>query len=74
MGYEIMDKLNLINKNIETCRLYGVDLEELLNRGSQFKVEAILSRVCKSKGYLLLSGSKEQISSQRTIEYKPIVI
>jgi FtsZ-binding cell division protein ZapB len=43
MGYEIMEKLNLINKNIETCRLYGVDLEELLKRGSQFKVEAIIS-------------------------------
>lgn len=38
-----------------------------MERGSQFKIEAILCRVTKKLGYLTLSASKRQVGNQSVL-------
>ena len=41
------------------ARVYGIEYESIMTRGSQFKVEAILSKITKNCDYLLLHADKE---------------
>ena len=43
------------------AKVYGIDYESVMTRGSQFRVEAILSKISKSCDYLLLSASPQQV-------------
>jgi DNA polymerase zeta len=56
-----METLDLINREITMAKTYGIDLHNVGNRGSQYKVEAILTRLAKANKMLLLSASKEQV-------------
>jgi len=52
----------------------GMDFESVMTRGSQFRVESILSRIAKKNDHLLLSASSHQVSKQRNLEVVPLVI
>jgi DNA polymerase zeta len=41
------------------ANVYGIDYESVMTRGSQFRVEAIMSRIAKSQGCLLLSATQK---------------
>jgi DNA polymerase zeta len=41
------------------ANVYGIDYESVMIRGTQFRVEAILSRISKSQGYALLSATQK---------------
>ena len=45
----------------EFARIYGVDFQSVLNRGSQFKVESVMFRIAKPESYLLLSPTREEV-------------
>lgn len=51
----------------ESARILGVDFMSVLTRGSQFKVESIMFRIAKQENYILISPSKEQVSSVATV-------
>ena len=40
--FEILESLDFINRDINIAKVYGVDYESVLSRGSQFRVEAML--------------------------------
>ena len=56
------------------ANVYGIDYESVMTRGSQFRVEAIMSRISKSQGYLLLSATQKQVWEQQQLEVIPLVI
>lgn len=64
----------MITRASQFIRIYGIDFESNLTRGTQYRVEGILERVTHSKGYLLLSASSQQRMSQSPPLFTPIVI
>ena len=45
----------------EFARVFGVDFNSVITRGSQFKVEAVMSRIAKPESFLLLSPSRVEV-------------
>ena len=56
------------------AKVYGIDYESVMTRGSQFRVEAILSKISKSTEHVLLSANLKQVSMQNKLEVIPLVI
>jgi DNA polymerase zeta len=54
---EILDKLDLINRDMNMAKVYGIDYESVMTRGSQYRVEALLSKISKSTDHVVLSAS-----------------
>jgi len=73
-SFEIMDKLDLVDRDMNMAKVYGIDYESVMTRGSQFRVEAILSKISKSCDYLLLSAGPQQVKDQNQLEVIPLVI
>ncbi|KAL3239115.1 DNA-directed DNA polymerase [Nakaseomyces bracarensis] len=71
---KILKKLNFILNVIEQARLIGVDFQSVYNRGSQYKVESFLIRICKSEHFNVLSPSKEAVRNQKPLECVPLVM
>lgn len=65
---------DLIGKNVEMSRLIGVDFNSNFYRGSQFKVESILSRLCKQENYILNSPSKFQVHLMKPLQQIPLIM
>eukprot|EP00347_Sterkiella_histriomuscorum_P014702 403359875 len=70
----ILDTLDLINRDINMAKVYGIDYESIMTRGSQFRVESLLSKITKSQDFLLLSASVQQVRQQNELEVIPLVI
>lgn len=58
---DLLDQLDLIGRTSEMARLFGIDFFSVLNRGSQYRVEAVLFRVLKPLNYIAISGSRNQV-------------
>lgn len=58
---EIAEQLDLVGRTGETARAFGIDFLAVLQRGSQYRVESLMSRLAHSQNYLLPSPSKEQV-------------
>ena len=71
--YKLMETLDLVNRDITMAKTYGIDFESVDSRGSQFKVEALLSRIARRCKYLLLSAPKIWVRNQDTQEVIPYV-
>eukprot|EP00392_Amoebophrya_sp_AT5.2_P009658 g9686.t1 len=73
-SFNILLSMNLLTKCAEVARLLGVDFFSVLSRGSQFRVESILSRAAHSDRYLLFTPTKDQVRYQRAHECTPLVL
>jgi DNA polymerase zeta len=62
--FDIMNKLDLVCRDMNMAQVYGIDYESVMTRGSQFRVEAILSKICRSMDHVLLSASPKQVGEQ----------
>ncbi|KPI85649.1 putative DNA polymerase zeta catalytic subunit [Leptomonas seymouri] len=72
--HRIACKLHWFTKLMEFSRMYGVLAEEVLTRGSQFRVEATLLRFAYRAKYAMLSPSLLQVHRQPRIECIPLVM
>lgn len=70
----LLDKLDLIRKISESSRLYGIDFYSVLNRGSQYRVEAALLIRSNALEYLLISPSRTKVAQQSAMEAIPLVM
>lgn len=70
----LLEKFDLLRKLSESARLYGIDLYSVLNRGSQYRVEAALLLKARSLGYILLSPSRQKVANQAPMEVIPLVM
>ncbi|KAJ3374695.1 DNA polymerase zeta [Allomyces arbusculus] len=65
---------DFLDRTAEFARLYGIDFASVLTRGSQYRVEAILVRLARPMGYVLVSPTKRQVAAQRAAECTPLVM
>lgn len=72
--WRIIDSVNMINRDMNMAKVYGIDYESVMTRGSQFRVEAMLTKMAKATDHLLLSASPKQVSDQNELEVIPLVI
>lgn len=71
---EMFIALNLFQRSSEMARLFGIQFFEVFSRGSQFRVESMLIRLVKSKGFIAVSPTKDQVFHQDAIECIPLVL
>jgi DNA polymerase elongation subunit (family B) len=74
LNQALLHQLDLISRTSELARVFGQDFVAVLTRGSQYRVESMLIRLCKSQNYRLLSATTAQVSSQAAIECIPLVM
>lgn len=74
LNLAIVDKLNVLSRTGELARVYGVDFMSVLTRGSQFRVESMMRRVAKERGFMLLSAPREEVFRQPAVEALPLVM
>ncbi|PCH36835.1 DNA/RNA polymerase [Wolfiporia cocos MD-104 SS10] len=74
MDLEIVSLAEVVTKNAEFARVFGVDFFSVLSRGSQFKVESFMFRIAKPEGFVLLSPSKEDVGKQNAAECMPLIM
>ncbi|CAE8626384.1 unnamed protein product [Polarella glacialis] len=70
----LLDSLNVLPRAAETARMLGIDVLSVLSRGSQYRVEGLLTRAAHRDRLLLLSPSKLQVAAQRSAECIPLVM
>lgn len=70
----LLQKDDFIARTTEFSRLLGIDFNSVFHRGSQYKVESILLRICKSESFLLNSPSKQDVKRQKPLECVPLVM
>lgn len=71
---QIARHLDVFVRTSELAQLYGILFGEVLNRGSQFRVESMLHRFAKPLGYVMVSPSREQVMRQNKQEGIPLVM
>lgn len=59
-NFSLLDKLNVIGRTSEFSRLYGIEFENVANRGSQYKVESMMLRLAKPANFIAVSPSVQQ--------------
>ncbi|CAI4053009.1 hypothetical protein SKDZ_16G1080 [Saccharomyces kudriavzevii ZP591] len=74
INVQLLRKQDYIARNIEQARLIGIDFHSVYYRGSQFKVESFLIRICKSESFILLSPGKKDVRKQKALECVPLVM
>ncbi|CEP60152.1 DNA-directed DNA polymerase LALA0_S01e04192g [Lachancea lanzarotensis] len=74
VNIRLLESQQIINQTVEQARLIGVDFYSVISRGSQYKVESVLVRLCKSEHFLVLSPSKVQVRNQKALECIPLVM
>ena len=72
--YRLIDKLDLVGRTSELARVFGIKFYNVLDRGSQFRVESMMLRACKPRNYVLPSLSPEERASQRAMEVIPLIL
>jgi DNA polymerase elongation subunit (family B) len=71
---ELLSHLNVIGRTAELARLFGIDFQSVLTRGSQYRVESMMLRLTKQQNYVLIAPSKQQVANQRAPECIPLVM
>ena len=73
MDIELVDAAEIITKNAEFARVFGVDFASVMFRGSQFKVESFMFRIAKPESFVLVSPSKQQVGLQNAPFAVPLI-
>ncbi|RCH87381.1 DNA polymerase zeta, partial [Rhizopus stolonifer] len=74
LNLEILDASQVISRMCESARVYGIDFYAVMTRGSQYNVESIMFRIAKPENFMLISPSRKQVASQRSLEILPLVM
>lgn len=71
---DLIDTQEIITRTCEEARIIGIDFYSVFYRGSQYKVESILSRITKAENFIMASPSKKQVGEQNAIECLPLIL
>ncbi|KZW02196.1 DNA/RNA polymerase [Exidia glandulosa HHB12029] len=71
---DILDETETISKTAEFARVFGIDFFSVISRGSQYKVESFLFRMCKPESFLVMSPSKDDVGKQNAIYATPLIL
>lgn len=74
MTHRVMDSIGLIQRTVEMSKVYTVNFNSTWTRGSQYKIEAHISRLARANGFLLLSATKRQVSAQPMLKCCSLIL
>ena len=74
INLELIERLDIVGRNAEFARVFGIPFLDVMLRGSQYRVESLLARLCRTQNYLLASPSKEEVASQPALEALPLIM
>ena len=71
----ILDALDVVGRTSEAARLLGTDFVSALTRGSQYRVECIMLRVCRSLGFVAPTpGSDARDTVNAPLQHVPLIL
>ncbi|KAG9395759.1 DNA polymerase zeta catalityc subunit DPOZ [Carpediemonas membranifera] len=70
----VCDETEIFTKSARFARIYGVEFESIWTRGSQYRVEGLLIRLCKVARFIQPSPSRMQVRQQSMPESIPLVL
>merc|ERR1719319_1997888 len=73
-GVDLLAKLDLVARTSELARLFGIQLVEVMTRGSQFRVESSMLRLAKPSNYVAVSPTRNQLGAQAAPEYLALLL
>lgn len=74
LNLQLLESVDHIRKTSECARLYHIDYNSVITRGSQYRVEASLLYKAHINDFLLISPSRRAVASQAPMEVIPLVL
>jgi DNA polymerase zeta len=69
---ELLEKTQFLVQTVEFAKIYGIDFNMVITRGSQYRVESVMGRVTRIENYMLPSPSPKQVSEMEALESMPL--
>jgi DNA polymerase zeta len=70
----VLAALDLVGRSSEMAKIFGIDFFSVFTRGSQFRVEAVMLRVSRPRGFIAPSPRPEDVSQQPSLEVQPLIL
>lgn len=74
LNVRLLQKQEYVPRVTELSRLTGIDFYSVYYRGSQYKIESILGRLCKAESFVMVAPSKRRVKQQNALECVPLVM
>ena len=71
---KMCEQLDVVARTNEQAKIFGIDFQSVVFRGSQYRVESMMLRLAHLENYLAPSPSAEQTSRQPAMECLPLVM
>jgi DNA polymerase zeta len=71
---DILSRLEVIDRTAQMAKTYGLRFYEVMHRGSQLKVEAMLLRVARPLQFLCVGMSPRQVAAQPGMECQALTL
>ena len=68
------EHLDVVARTNEQAKIFGIDFQSVLFRGSQYRVESMMLRLAHRDNFLAPSPSNEQAEAQPVMECIPLVM
>lgn len=70
---KILSHLNLIRRTFDLSCLFGMPFQDVIERGSQYRVESMLFPLCRSNNLLPIRFDKNFVEQQRAYQAIPLI-
>ncbi len=74
LNLDIIAGMDFVGKTAAIARILGIEFNDVLSRGSQFRVESVLLRTLKKRKMVPLSPTLKQVKGQDSPECIPLVM
>ncbi|XP_041109581.1 DNA polymerase zeta catalytic subunit-like [Polyodon spathula] len=71
---QLLEQHDLIGRTSELARLFGIQFDHVLTRGSRYRVESMMLRVAKPMNYISVTTSRQQRVQMRCPQCIPLVM
>ncbi|XP_065319869.1 DNA polymerase zeta catalytic subunit-like isoform X2 [Gordionus sp. m RMFG-2023] len=72
--HAMLHELDIVEQTSEFAKLYGIEFDDVLHRGSQYRVESMMLRLAKSQGYIPISPSPLQRTRMQMSQMIPLIL
>lgn len=66
--------LDLVGRSSELARVFGIEFNAVLMRGSQYRVESMMIRMARTQNFLVVTRSKAEVAEQPAMDSQPLVM
>ena len=71
---KMCEQLDIVARTNEQAKIFGIDFQSVVFRGSQYRVESMMLRLAHRENFLAPSPSQEQTARQPAMECLPLVM